>query len=93
MAAANSTGVINHVSTPAEFRLEHPDLSAWSATDHDVHRNLAEIAALLPGHDDPPPPDTPAALALLDAEAALARWEADEHLRVEAELELAWADR
>jgi hypothetical protein len=38
-------------------------------------------------------PDIPAALAPLDAEAALARWEADEQLRIEAELELAWAER
>jgi hypothetical protein len=29
--------------TPAEFRAAHPDVTVWSATDHDVHRNLIEI--------------------------------------------------
>lgn len=29
--------------TPAEFRAAHPDVTTWSAADHDVHRNLIEI--------------------------------------------------
>jgi hypothetical protein len=75
--------IVFHTADAGVLTAEVP-VADWQAADFEVYESFALTARRIP---------TPVlAAAMDDAEAALAKWEADEHLRVEAELELVGAE-